>query len=288
MILDGAAPDAAYLDGLAAVFADDTLDPAYRALMLGLPSQSDLASLLHEAGHVPDPQLIWNASETMKQAQAERLADVLPTIYANNQVTEPYRPDAEQSGERSLANAALSLLGRFDGGTQAKAQYDAADNMTQQLAALGILLREGVGKSALQAFERQWKDDRLVMDKWFALQVMQAAPDAAVDIAKALTEHTDFNWKNPNRFRAVLGALAMHHAGFHHASGGGYAFLADWLIRLDPVNPQTTARMCSAFQTWRRYDSARQSKIESALDRILETPDLSRDTTEMITRIRGA
>jgi aminopeptidase N len=80
----------------------------------------------------------------------------------------------------------------------------------------------------------------------------------------------------------------MHHAGFHHASGKGYTLMADWLIRLDPVNPQTTARMCSTFQTWARYDADRQAKIAAQLDRILATPNLSPDTTEMLTRIRGA
>ena len=94
--------------------------------------------------------------------------------------------------------------------------------------------------------------------------------------------------KNPNRFRATLGALAMNSAGFHHASGRAYTLLADWLIRLDPVNPQTTARMCTTFETWKRYDAGRQARIAAELDRILATPGLSRDTTEMITRIRSA
>ena len=94
--------------------------------------------------------------------------------------------------------------------------------------------------------------------------------------------------KNPNRFRATLGALAMSPAAFHQASGAGYDLLADWLIRLDPLNPQTTARMCSAFETWKRYDSARQSLIAAQLDRILAQPGLSRDTTEMLERIRKA
>ena len=126
------------------------------------------------------------------------------------------------------------------------------------------------------------------MDKWFALQVIEANPDDAADTAKALTKHAAFNWKNPNRFRATLGALAGHHAGFHAKDGSGYTLLAEWLIKLDPVNPQTTARMCAAFQTWRRYDAIRQSMIGKELDRIAATPNLSRDTTEMITRIREA
>jgi aminopeptidase N len=287
-IAKGTSPDADYLQGIATVLRDDQLDPAYRALMLGLPGQSELAAALHRNGNTPDPQAIYDAVQAMKQALAQTLKDDLPALYADSQVTEPYAPDAEQSGKRALGNAALSLLTRLDGGDAAQAQYDAATNMTQQLAALANLIRAGRGDAALADFEAQWKDDRLVMDKWFALQVGEAQPDDAADTANALTRHRDFNWKNPNRFRATLGALAQHHAGFHAADGSGYALLADWLIKLDPVNPQTTARMCSAFQTWRRYDQIRQSLMAKELDRIASTPNLSRDTTEMITRIRNA
>ncbi|GFE48573.1 aminopeptidase N [Roseobacter cerasinus] len=287
MIREGAAPDAKYLDGLRAVFADDSLDPAYRALMLGVPGQSDLARTLHELGEVPDPQAIWDNAEGMGRAQADKLGDLLPGIYDQHQVREPYQPNAEQSGRRSLANAALRLMSLTDGPDRAQAQYDAADNMTQQLTALSVLLRQKAGDDALRAFEQQWSHDRLVMDKWFGLQVMQAEPNQVASTAQRLTEHADFNWKNPNRFRAVIGAMASHHAGFHHESGAAYTLLADWLIKLDPVNPQTTARMCSVFQTWKRYDESRQAKIAAELDRILALPDLSRDTTEMLTRIRG-
>jgi aminopeptidase N len=288
MITAGTRPDPAYLRGLEAVMRDATLDPAYRRLMLALPGPSDLASALHDAGHVPEPDIIHAALETMRDAMARQLADVLPTLYAAHQVTEAYKPDATQSGQRALGNAVLSLITRSDRGVLAQAQYDNADNMNQQLAALANLIRAGRGEAALKAFEAQWSSDRLVMDKWFGLQVMEADPEDAFEVAAALTKHPDFNWKNPNRFRAVFGSLAMHHAGFHHASGAGYALLADWLIRLDPVNPQTTARMCSAFQTWRRYDAERQALMQAQIARILATPDLSRDTTEMLTRISAA
>tara|TARA_R110002020_G_scaffold67179_4_gene176318 strand:+ start:12835 stop:15378 length:2544 start_codon:yes stop_codon:yes gene_type:complete len=288
MIAEGARPDRAYLDGILTVVQDSTLDPAYRALMLGLPSQSELANALHAAGHTPEPDIIYAATEAMREALATKLESALPALYDANQVTAPYQPDAAQSGQRALANAALSLITRRDGGTRAQAQYDAADNMTQQLAALANLIRAGRGEAALKAFEAQWKNDRLVMDKWFGLQVIEADPEDAHEVAAGLTGHPDFNWKNPNRFRAVFGSLAMHHAGFHHASGAGYALLADWLIKLDPVNPQTTARMCSAFQTWKRYDTDRQALIRAQVQRILDVPDLSRDTTEMLSRIIAA
>ena len=287
-IRKGAEPDQAYLEGLGRVVADRSLDPAYRALILGLPGQSELAAELHRAGDTPDPDAIYGALEALRDARAKHLQADLQALYSENKVTGAYAPDAAQSGQRALGNAALSMLTRLDGGDAAQAQYEAADNMTQQLAALANLIRAGKGNAALAAFEAQWKDDRLVMDKWFGLQVIEAKPDDAVDTAQALTGHAAFNWKNPNRFRSTIGALTMHHAGFHAKDGSGYTMLADWLIKLDPVNPQTTARMCSAFQTWRRYDAIRQSLIQAQLERIGGTPGLSRDTSEMIERIRAA
>ena len=288
MILEGKKPNKDWLKGIRSVISDEHLDPAYRALMLGLPSQSDLARALAEDGHTPDPDIIYAAVEATRDAMAKSYANLVPTLYMRHTVTDAYEPNAAQSGKRSLANAALSLLTRTDDGAMAQKQYDAADNMTQQLSALANLIRAGKGSTALQVFEAQWRNDRLVMDKWFGLQVMEADPEDAHEVVETLTKHADFNWKNPNRFRSVLGAFAAHHAGFHHASGAGYRLLADWLIKLDPVNPQTTARMCSAFQTWKRYDTDRQAMIKTELDRILAQPDLSRDTTEMLTRIRGA
>ncbi|NNK16042.1 MAG: aminopeptidase N C-terminal domain-containing protein, partial [Sulfitobacter sp.] len=270
------------------VVTNESLDPAYRALMLGLPSQSDLANTLYEAGKTPDPAALYDATESMRDVLASHLKDDLHALYKANQVTEPYAPDAEQSGKRALANAMLGLITRSEGADLAAKQYAEADNMTQQLAALANGIRAGQGDGMLAQFEEQWKDDRLVMDKWFGLQVMEADPEDAAATAERLTKHPDFNHKNPNRFRAVFGALAMHHAGFHHESGAAYTLLANWLITLDPLNPQTTARMCSAFQTWKRYDTDRQNKIKTEVARILATPDLSRDTTEMLTRIQGA
>jgi len=288
MICSGAAPDDTYLNAVQTMARDDSADPAFRALALALPSQDDLAQAMYDAGHTPDPQAIWEALESLRQARASHLQDLATRLYAEFQITNAYRPDAAQSGARELANAALCMITRLDGGAQAQRQYDAADNMTQQLAALSCLLDSGNGENAVSAFYDQWRGDRLVLDKWFTLQVVHAAPAEAAQTVDALTRHPDFTMKNPNRFRATLGALPMSPAGFHHASGKGYKLLADWLIRLDPLNPQTTARMCSAFETWKRYDDSRQNLIRGQLNRILASPDLSRDTTEMISRILAA
>ncbi len=285
MITDGAAPDPLYLEAKAKILTDKALDPAFRALVLSQPTQEELAQMLFDAGHTPDPDAIFKATQTLVQASAERLHQDLPRIYAAHQVKGPYSPDAGPAGHRVLANSALWLLSRLDDCKQAQAQYDAADNMTQQISALGCLQYFGHGTDATQAFYDQWRHDRLVIDKWFAMQVSNTRPDQTVATAQALTEHADFDMKNPNRFRAVFGALAWHHAGFHRADGAGYRLLADWLIKLDPVNPQTTARMITAFQSWRRYDEERQALMRAELERIRDTPDLSGDTAEMVGRI---
>ncbi|WP_170395690.1 aminopeptidase N [Ruegeria arenilitoris] len=288
MIREDAAPGTNYLDGMLAVLRDGDLDPAYRSLMLGLPTQSELAAALFESGNTPDPMAIWTAVETLRQATAQHAQDLLPRLHSETLIDAPFSPDADQAGKRALGGAVLYLTSRLDGGAKAAEEYAAADNMTRQLTALSCLLRAGAGQTELADFYRQWQHDRLVVDKWFGLQVTTASPETTPDVTRTLTEHPDFNWKNPNRFRAVMGALAMNHAGFHRADGAGYALLADWLIRLDPVNPQTTARMCSAFQTWKRYDTDRQDLMKAQLTRIADTLNLSRDTTEMVSRILGA
>ncbi|WP_293573395.1 aminopeptidase N [Phaeobacter sp.] len=285
MVLDGSAPDGAYLDALETLVRDETLDPAFRALVLSPPSQADIAQTLHDRGHTPDPQRIHDAAETFAQTLAQQLSTSLPRLYAASTVDGPYRPDAHGAGLRALNGRILALLTRLDGGEQAARQYDAADNMTQQYTALAALMRAEKGEAQSQHFFEQWRDDRLVMDKWFALQIGCARPETAAQTAADLTGHALFDSKNPNRFRAVFGALAGHHAGFHHASGAGYRLLAEHLIALDPLNPQTTARMCAAFQTWPRYDADRQAQIKEALERILATEGLSRDTNEMVSRI---
>ncbi|MEM8632356.1 MAG: aminopeptidase N [Pseudomonadota bacterium] len=287
LITEDKAPSRGWLDALARLLQDQELDPAFRALALRLPGQDDMAQTLFSGGVTPDPVAIWQGTETINQMLAQHLQDALPGLYADMQVSAPYAPDAEQSGKRALGLAALSLISRTDGGKAAEAAYAAASNMTMQLGALSCLLQIGNGDGALAAFYDQWRDDRLVTDKWFALQVSQAAPEAAVSVARRLTNHADFTWKNPNRFRATIGALAMNAAGFHDPTGAGYRLVADWLIRLDPVNPQTTARMSTVFESWARYDADRQAMMRDELKRILGTQDLSRDTTEMVTRLLG-
>jgi aminopeptidase N len=286
MVTKGATPSADLLDGMARLAFDHSLDPAFRALALRLPSEDDMAATLYATGQVPDPARINAARRALGLALAEKLAPGLPDLERTCRTEGPFSPAAGPAGQRALRLAALALMARLDGGAAAQLAFAQASNMTDSFGALAILLENGQGKQELAAFGSRWTHDRLVMDKWFAVQVAMAAPDQAAATVARLTEHPAFDMKNPNRFRAVLGALTANHAGFHHDSGAGYAALADWLIRLDPLNPQTAARMSTAFETWPRYDADRQGMIQAALDRILATRGLSRDLSEMAGRMR--
>jgi len=288
MIAEGASPAPAYLDALAAMARDEALDPAFRALALRLPSEDDLAETLHSRGITPDPLAIHAAREALKSAIAAHLDPLWSPLYGQMTCPGPYSPGAADAGRRALRLAALGFLARRDGGAKARAHFAEANNMTDEIGALSTLLEIGSGEDELDRFFRRWAHDRLVMDKWFALQVTLAAPDRAVAVARALTDHPDFTWKTPNRFRAVIGGLTMNAAGFHDPSGAGYDLVADWLIRLDGVNPQTAARMCTAFETWTRYDEDRRAKIQTALDRIAGHAELSRDMAEMVGRLLAA
>jgi len=286
MILDDARPDAGFLGAMHRVAMDESQEPAFRALALRLPGEDDLAETLHSRGFAPDPTAIHQARRALSRAIAMEMGEDLSALYQAMAVAGPYTPEAAAAGKRSLRSTALALLTHRDGPDQAQAAFKLAGNMTESLSALTCLVSAGAGEAALRDFYDRWQDNDLVLDKWFGLQASLAPPETAVAAAEALVTHPKFDWKTPNRFRSVIGGFAMMNpAGFHDPSGAGYRFLADWLIRLDPVNPQTTARMSTAFETWRRYDEGRRALVRAELARIAATDGLSRDLGEMIERM---
>jgi aminopeptidase N len=285
MIVEGAEPLPELLEAMEALAFDDSLEPAFRALALRLPGEDDMAATLFASGHVPDPAAIHTARDALHLALAQKLRPRLASLEAAMHVPGAYSPDAASAGKRALRLVVLGLLARLDGGAAARAMFFDAHNMTESFGAMQILLEIGQGAVKLEKFEDQWRDDRLVMDKWFAVQVASAKPEDVARVVRHLTEHPAFDLKNPNRFRAVFGALTANHAGFHEADGAGYDLLADWLIKLDKLNPQTAARMSTGFESWPRYDIDRQEMMRAALERILATEGLSRDLGEMAARM---
>ena len=284
MALSELEPDNTFLDALRVVALDETLDPAFRALALTLPSEDAIAQAIFERGNAPDPEAIYEARRNLHLALAERMREDLPGLYAAMAVPGKYTPEAGAAGKRALRGTALGLITRLEASAKtAKSQFVGADNMTEQMGALTKLLANGAGSEAVIAFYDQWKADRLVIDKWFAVQASTTPAARAVEVVDDLTKHADFDWKNPNRFRSLIAGFAMMNpSGFHRADGAGYAFFTDWLLRLDPVNPQTTARLAGAFETWRRYDAGRQAQIKAQLERIAGAKGLSKDTGEIV------
>ena len=278
---------ASWLEAIGAVLADDALDPAFRALAMGLPSEDDMAQALFEEGQTPDPDAIHAAIRDIATQRAQHLEATARRLIEEMHVPGPYSPDADPAGRRDLGNAALSMLTWVDGGTAAAAQFATAENMTQSRSALALLCRAGVADDALATFYDRWQHERLVIDAWFGLQVNFAPPATAANKLKDLMQHADFTMKNPNRFRALFGSFIGNTCAFHRADGSGYELVADTLIELDGINPQTTARMTSAFSTWKRYDADRQDLIRGALEKIAAKPGLSRDTGEMVGRLLG-
>jgi aminopeptidase N len=282
-VLMGQADPAPLIEGLARVVLDTGLDPAFRALTLRLPGDDDMAATIAAAGGVPDPDAMHAARRGLHLALAQKLAPHLPALSAP--IAGAFSPAADQAGQRALRLAALGLWARLDL-APLRAAHQVASNMTEEIGTLAHLLENSAERGEVARFEGRWQGDRLVMDKWFSLQILCAAPDQAAVVTAKLTQHPLFDWKNPNRFRAVFGALSGNHAGFHHASGAAYALLADWLITLDPLNPQTAARLSGAFETWVRYDAGRQALIKDQLARIAAAP-ISRNLAEMVARMRG-
>ena len=172
------------------------------------------------------------------------------------------------------------------GETEAAAAQFAADaNMTDTLFALTILVdtADAAREKALATFYSQWKDNPLVLDKWFSVQARSNAPDT-LERVQALMLHADFDIKNPNRVRSLIGAFTGNPAVFHDKSGAGYKLLADLVIKLDPINPQIAARLVTALGTWRRFDAARQKLMRAELQRIHDLENLSHNSFEMASK----
>jgi aminopeptidase N len=267
---------------------DAASDPAFAAEALILPSEAFLADQLA----VVDVEAIHAARERARAALGEALAAELTTAYRDLADTGPYSIDSTSIGRRALRNGCLAYLAAADpvkGAELALAQFEAGQNMTDVLAALTVLvdLDRPERTAALARFYDLWAHDDLVVDKWFALQARSSLPQTP-DRVRELTRHPAFERKNPNRVRALLGTFGQaNQRRFHEASGAGYRLLADEVIALDPLNPTTAARLVQSLGSWRRHEPKRQALMHSELERIIATPDLSKNTYEIVSKSLG-
>ncbi len=274
-----------YAQAVGRALADQSADPAFKALLLNLPSEPDLALVMSPA----DPEAIHAAREALRQRLALHLSEELKRLHIGLQDAGEFSPDAAGAGRRALRNAALDLMAanpRSEIGELAYGHYEAAANMTDAIGGLGALTMIGgeIYERALSDFYARWKDEPLVIDKWFAVQARDPSAGALGRVL-GLTTHPAFEAKNPNRLRALVSTFASFNpVRFHDPSGAGYRFLADQILATDGFNPMTAARLVEPLGGWRRYKPALGSLMKAELERILASPGLSKNVFELVSR----
>ena len=266
--------------------ADEKLEPAYRAMMMGLPSESDIA---REVRTNVDPAAIHAARQAVRREIGLTLRDDLEKLYTKHSQKEPYKPDAASAGHRSIRIAALGLMTveeRPADVAKLAAHFATATNMTDQMAALSYLADiDGPERvKALAAFEKQWGGDSLVMDKWFATQAMSDLPGTVEAVGK-LQQHELFQLTNPNKVRALIGGFAQgNQLNFNRADGAGYSLVAGVVVELNKHNPQVAARLTGAFRSWQTLEPKRRKLAKAALESVRESQGLSRDVFEIVSK----
>jgi aminopeptidase N len=206
-----------------------------------------------------------------------------------------YSPDAVSSGKRSLANMALHMLclvGQKEGSDtwpqKALNAFQAAHNMTERFGALSALVtsRHAFAEQALSQFHALFKNEALVIDKWFALQAN--APDVGGNVlptTRLLMQHPDFNLRNPNRARSLIFSYCSANPGaFHRSDAAGYVFWSERVVELDAINPQVAARLARALDRWKKLAEPYRQAAKTAIERVAAKHDLSNDVREVVTR----
>lgn len=272
----------AFARALGRAVSDQSVDRAFKALLLQPPGEQDLALAMSPA----DPEAIHQAREALRRTVAAELRTSLEALHEELESADGFSPDAESAGRRALRNAALELLaavGAPADAVRAERHFETAGNMTDAMAALNALVFLGgpACEQALAAFYMRWRHEPLVVDKWFAAQARSPAPDAAGRVL-GLTLHPAYDLKTPNRMRALVQVFSQQNpARFHDPSGEGYRFLADQILAVDKVNPTTAARLIDPLGGWRRYKPELGALMRRELERILGAPGVSRNVTEL-------
>ncbi len=269
----------------AASLADHQTDPALLAEALNLPGETYLGQMMD----VVDVDGLHNARKAIIQGLVDKHYDGLLTRYHQMHDGAVYQYNEEDAAKRRLKNTLLSyLMEKNNAEVQGlvQKQFEMVDNMTDQIAAFGVAQKDdgALRENITKAFYQQWKDDDLVLDKWFAVQA-QTPKVETVDVVKALAEHPDYSISNPNRMRSLLAPFAMlNQVGFHALSGEGYKFTADLVMQVDAINPQTAARMVSPFNQFARFDQKRQAMMKAEMQRIMDRAGCSKDVYEIVSK----
>jgi aminopeptidase N len=273
-----------------ATIVDDSLEPAFRAQVLALPSEADIA---REIGSNIDPDRIHAVRDSIIRSIAVRAESEFSSLIAAMRNGTDFSPDAASAGRRSLANAALTWLSYAEEApARAAAAYAGANNMTELAHALMLLAHRFPGsdeaQSAIAGFEQRFRNNPLVIDKWFTIQATIPGADT-LDRIKSLMQGPHFAPNNPNRLRALIGSFAMANpTAFNRADGAGYRFLAEQIIDIDKRNPQVAARILTSMRSWRSLEEVRAGHARYALLMIDQSGPLSTDVRDLIDRMQKA
>ncbi|MDQ3472023.1 MAG: DUF3458 domain-containing protein, partial [Pseudomonadota bacterium] len=274
------------VEAVANTLMSNSLDPALKAEAILLPSEA----MVGDRMELVDPDAIHAARDKLRAVLGCSLRDDLLAQHGAEGVRgDDLSPTAKAT--RKLRLVALGLIAAADeqhGAALAKRQFDTADNMTDRQGALAVLvsLEQPERQAALDAFYDRFRDDQLVLDKWFGLQAA-AQRAQTIDEVERLAQHPDFTIANPNRLRSLTGSFAANQWVFHSAHGRGYRFLADMILAAEKLNPQVAARLVPPFGRWRRFDEKRAKLMRAELERIVATPGLSKDVYEQASKSLG-
>lgn len=270
-----------YIKACQKILLDQKLDKALIARAITLPSLNYVGEMLT----VIDVDAIHQAREFIYEKLALELKDDFINVYQGN-VQQVFSLSPASMGERFLRNQALSYLmySGQEGESIALEQYQNADNMTDQMAAFKSLVHfeTSSADSVIEKFYQQWQDEHLVMDKWFTVQATIPHISSQTRV-KQLFNHKDFDLKNPNRVRSLLGAFcAANPICFHDVSGFGYHLLGHYIEIIDAVNPQIASRLCVPLTRWKRFSEIRQQLMKAELQQLILLPKLSKDVAELV------
>jgi len=271
------------IESIRRTISDPTLDRSFVAEAVRLPSEAYLGDQMQ----VVDPDAIHAARDELQAAIGRALESEWRTIHADC-ARNGFSLSSDARAARKLRSVALNYLvasGAADGPALALSQYERADNMTERQAALAILASGASDErgQALAQFYERYQGNALVIDKWFQTQALAFHPDT-VEQVEALGRHPDFTLANPNRARALFGAFSGNQWAFHRKDGKGYRMVANAIIALDKLNPQTAARLVPPLGRWRRFDDQRGAMMRGELERIAATPNLSKDVLEQASK----
>ncbi|EGR2190414.1 aminopeptidase N [Vibrio parahaemolyticus] len=270
------------IDAFRGVLLDENLEPAFIAQVFSLPSINEITGWYKQI----DVDAVDTVLNSITVSLSAALEDELSATYHTLKQAE-YTIDHAAIGKRALRNQCLQFLAHTDkGNTLVKAQYEAANNMTDTIAAMSAANSAQLEcrEELMADYSDKWKHDGLVMDKWFALQGTNPAEDA-LEKVKATMNHEAFSLKNPNRTRSLIGSfLAANPVRFHDKSGSGYQFAGDILRQLNDSNPQVASRMIDPLLKFRKYDEARQAMIRAELEKLKAMDNLAKDLFEKVTK----